>query len=91
VTARNDRATPAQRALAARIASATRWAHEDGRTGTAKARSAGPGPIAYWEAKVDPTGELAPSERTRRAESAKRAHYSRLALASAKARRRRAS
>lgn len=92
MTGRRQRATPAERSLAARIAIHSRWANSDRTAGTAKARAAGPGSIAYWEAKVDPTGQLAAAERLRRAESAKRAHYARLALASAAARRaRRAS
>lgn len=77
--------------MAARIAAHTRWSREDGREGTAKARAAGPGSVAYWEAKVDPDGRLAEPERLRRAESARKAHYQRLALASARARKRTAS
>ncbi|MGF2945831.1 hypothetical protein ACQV26_11935 [Mycobacterium sp. Lab-001] len=38
---------------------------------------------------VDPDGELTPEERARRAEHARKAHFKRLALKSAKARRRR--
>jgi len=36
---------------------------------------------------VDPTGQLAPAERARRAENAKRAYFIELALKSARARR----
>jgi hypothetical protein len=43
--------------------------------------------MATFEAQVDPDGILEPAERARRAESARKAHFGRLALASAKARR----
>jgi hypothetical protein len=76
------------RSLAASIAANTRWSRESGVVGTERARSAGPGRIDYWLAQVDPGGELPHDERLRRAERAKRAHFQRLALASAKARRR---
>lgn len=86
-----DRATPAERSLAARIAIHSRWATSDRREGTAKARAAGPGSIAYWETKVDPDSVLSMGERLQRAESARKAHYTRLALLSARARRKRTS
>ncbi|MGH8917627.1 MAG: hypothetical protein ACRDZY_18015, partial [Acidimicrobiales bacterium] len=41
---------------------------------------------ARFQRDVDPDGALSPGERARRAESARRAHMQRLALASAKAR-----
>jgi hypothetical protein len=47
---------------------------------------------AFWnkfERDVDPEGVLPPEERARRAEMARKAHFARLALASAKARRKR--
>ena len=44
-----------------------------------------------FEREVDPDGKLDPKERARRAEHAKKAHMTRLALASAKARKARAS
>ena len=65
------------------------WAtlHGAARTAaTAAARAAGPGSIEYWERKVDPDGVMAPADRTKCAEHAKKAYYSRLALASTKAR-----
>ncbi|MEY8013837.1 hypothetical protein [Mycobacterium servetii] len=40
--------------------------------------------------QVDPDGTLPPAERAKRAESLRRAHFKRLALKSAQARRRRA-
>lgn len=54
---------------------------------TAKARSRGPGQIAYWIAKVDPDGTLPRAEAERRAKYAQRLHYARLGDASARARR----
>jgi hypothetical protein len=42
--------------------------------------------MAYWEDKVDPTRSLPPAERQRRADAAKKAHFSRLAYLSAKSR-----
>jgi hypothetical protein len=41
-----------------------------------------------FEEQVDPNQELAPAERAKRAEHARKAHYKRLALKSAQARRR---
>jgi hypothetical protein len=43
-----------------------------------------------FEREVDPGGTLAPEDRARRAESARKAYFLRLALKSAKARRARA-
>lgn len=51
------------------------------------ARDASPGSLRYWERQVDPEGLLDPAERTRRAEHAKKAYFTGLALASAKVRR----
>ncbi|WP_232110599.1 hypothetical protein [Nocardia wallacei] len=42
-----------------------------------------------FEHEVDPHGALSPEERARRAEHARKAHFARLALKSAQARRRR--
>jgi hypothetical protein len=76
---------PTERALLARIAADTRWATVDDRTAaTAPAREAAEG---RWERQVDPDGALDPAERARRAESLKRAHFTRLALKSARSRR----
>ncbi len=47
--------------------------------------------MARFEREVDPEGVLPPKERARRAEAAKRAHFSRLAYKSAQARARRKS
>ena len=42
-----------------------------------------------FEQQVDPDGKLSPAERAKRAEFARKAHFKRLALKSAQARRRR--
>lgn len=71
----------------AQIAAHTRWAHTADRSAaTAPARTAF---IARFERLVDPEGVLSPAERSKRAESAKKAHMLRLAVASAAARARR--
>jgi hypothetical protein len=79
--------TPEQRSLRARIAAHTKHSLYDPVESTSKARSASPGSDAYWERQVDPDGVLPELERKRRGTSAKKAHFSRLAMASAKARR----
>lgn len=77
------------RSQAAKIAAHTSWANTEDRTArTAPARR---GLMAKFERQVDPDGLLSPDERTRRAESARRAHFQKLALASAKARRKAAA
>ncbi|WP_020658350.1 hypothetical protein [Amycolatopsis benzoatilytica] len=79
--------TPEQRQLAARIASHTSWALTEDRT----ARTA-PGTRAFldrFEKQVDPDGVLAPAERAKRAESAKKAYFLGLAAKSAESRRKR--
>jgi hypothetical protein len=60
----------------------------DGRQLTAAARKEF---LRRFEDQVDPERKLDPAERARRAEHAKKAHMARLALASAKARRRKAA
>lgn len=79
-------ADPAIRSLSCSIAANERWAREPDRSAaTAKARAA---LDAKFEREVDPEGLLKPAERAKRAENARRAYYKRLALLSAKARRR---
>ena len=68
--------TANQRSQRARIAARARWAREDPSAGTQAARTAF---LDRFERLVDPTGELDPVERARRAESAKREHFQRLA------------
>jgi hypothetical protein len=76
----------AARRLRARIAANTRWAFEPDRTAaTAAARRARDEKFLQL---VDPEGVLDPRERALRAEAARRAHFLRMAAASAKARRR---
>lgn len=76
--------TPEQRSLRARIANSQRWAQEPDRTAaTSPARDAF---MRRFEDQVDPNGVLPPDERAVRAESAKRAHFQRMALASSRAR-----
>jgi hypothetical protein len=75
----------AERTLRARVAAHVQWSREPDPTArTANGRAAF---LARFEAEVDPDGTLAPEERRRRAEHARRAYFTRLALASAKARR----
>ena len=76
--------SPAERTLRARLAAHTMHAQHDARRTTASARAVF---LARFEAEVDPDGRLTPEERRRRAEHARRAYFTRLALASAKARR----
>jgi hypothetical protein len=59
-------------------------AQHDARQTTTSGRAAF---LARFEAEVDPDSTLTPEERRRRAEHARRAYFTRLALASAKARR----
>lgn len=73
------------RAIIASIAAHTRWANTVDRTiATAKARQAF---ADRFEREVDPDGLLDPFERAKRATNARRAHFQRLALKSAQARR----
>lgn len=69
----------------ARIAANMRWAHEPDRSAaTSAARAAA---NARFEKQVDPDGVLPEHERAVRAEAARRAHFLRMALKSAQARR----
>jgi hypothetical protein len=79
-------ASRSQRRLAAQVAAHTRWSRQDGVEGTAAARAAF---LDRFERQVDPDGVLAPAERARRAVSARKAYFARLALKSAQARARR--
>jgi len=80
--------TPAERTLRARIGAYTLHARRNPLETTAKARRAF---LSKFETEVDPEGLLAPAERQRRAEAARKAHFTRLALRSAQARRKRKS
>jgi hypothetical protein len=73
-----------QHHLRARIGAFRLHATHDPRETTAAARAAF---LARFEREVDPNGVLPSSERTRRAEAAKKAYFARLAYLSARARR----
>ncbi len=76
---------PETRRLVAQIAANESWANTPDRAArTARARAA---LQAKFERQVDPEGTLPPVERAKRAESARRAHYQRMSLRSAQARR----
>jgi hypothetical protein len=72
-----------QRKLRARLAGLTRSSLYDGKTVTAKARQTF---LDQFEERVDPDKQLPTAERARRAEAARKAHFTRLAMKSAKAR-----
>jgi hypothetical protein len=76
--------TPAQRVLRARLAAHASWAKTADRT--ARTKPAADAFMARFEREVDPDNLLDPAERLRRAESAKKAYFQRLALASSRAR-----
>jgi hypothetical protein len=81
--------TPEQRRLASVIGAHRSWANTSDRTArTAPARDAF---LKRFEREVDPDGVLEPAERSQRAESARRAHMTALALKSSIARSRRKS
>jgi hypothetical protein len=69
----------------AKIAAHASWALTEDRS--ARTQAARDGLLARFERQVDPDGVLPLDERAKRAESARRAHYQRLALKSAQARR----
>lgn len=73
------------RSMTAKLAAHESWARTPNRSArTAKARAA---LQAKFEREVDPDGTLPLAERARRAEHARKAYYTRLALKSAKSRR----
>jgi membrane-bound lytic murein transglycosylase B len=79
--------TAAERKLRSQIAAHESWARTVDRTArTANARRA---LLDKFEREADPNDELSPAERARRAESLRKAFYARMALKSARARRRR--
>jgi hypothetical protein len=73
------------RSQIAKIAARTRWANTEDRS--AATQAARDGLARKFEDTVDPDRRLAPEERAKRAESARLAHYQRMALKSAQARR----
>lgn len=78
-----DSLTPAQRTLRARKAALARWSQEDP---TENAERGQRGLLDKFEQEVDPNNQLAPAERARRAEAARKAHMAGLALKSSQAR-----
>jgi hypothetical protein len=86
VNQRHSSLTPTERSLRAQIAAHESWAHtEDRAARTASARKA---MLDKFDRQVDPNNELSPAERAKRAEHARKAHFKRMSLASARARRR---
>jgi hypothetical protein len=76
---------PADRTTIARLGAHRKWAQcADPQAATAAARKAAGD---RFEREVDPDGKLDPTERARRAESARKAYFTQLALKSAQARR----
>ncbi len=81
-------ADPVSRSLIAQIAAHESWARTPDRAArTAKARQA---QLDRFERQVDPGGVLPPAERALRAEHKRKAYFTRLALKSAQARRKKA-
>jgi hypothetical protein len=80
--------TQAEKSLRGQIAAHESWARTE--NPSARTRPAREAALKRFESEVDPQGELPPTERAKRAEHARKAHFKRLALASAKARRARA-
>lgn len=76
--------SPAEMALRGRIGAYALHARRDPKETTHAARTAF---MARFEREVDPDSILEPTERVRRAEAARKAYFSRLALKSAQARR----
>jgi hypothetical protein len=81
--------TPNERRLRAQAAANTRWSRPGAREAhSEKTRQAR---LDHYERKVDPDGALEPVVRRQLAENALKADMARLALASSKARRRKAA
>jgi hypothetical protein len=73
------------RSSIARLAAHSRWAKEEDRS--AATQAARDGLQRRFEDQVDPDRTLPADERAKRTDSARRAHFQRLALKSAQARR----
>jgi hypothetical protein len=77
--------TLTERTLQSRLAAHTRWSRcADPATATEPARRA---LLDKFERQVDPDGVLSPADRSRRAEHARKAYFTGLALKSARSRR----
>jgi hypothetical protein len=80
-------ASKAQRELAASIGSLTRWSRVHGDTARRDALApARAGLRSRWEQEADPEGQLSAEDLDAAVDRLKKAHYRRMALASAKAR-----
>ena len=78
--------SPTERSLIGRLGAHERWSRcPDRAAATSPARRAFE---ARFERQVDPAGLMSPADRARAVENARSAYYTRLALASAQARRR---
>jgi hypothetical protein len=77
--------TPSERAMRGRIGAHISWANTSDRA--ARTRPARDALAAKFEQQVDPDGVLPRAELERRVASARSAHFTRLAYASARARR----
>lgn len=77
--------TESDRSLAGRIGAHSMHARNNSRETSRPGREAF---LGSFELAADPEGTLDPQERARRAEHLKKAHFTRMALASAKKRRR---
>ncbi len=75
--------SPEERAMRGRIGAYVTHSRHDPKETTAKARETF---LSQFEHQVDPEGVLPEAERIRRAEAARKAHMTRLAYLSAKAR-----
>ena len=83
-----DDLSPELRSLRARLAVNASWAKTTDRSArTAPGTAASPASLSYWEKRVDPAGVMDDATRSKAAENARTAHYQRMALRSAQARR----
>jgi hypothetical protein len=76
--------TPTERTLRGRIGAYALHAQRDAKETTAKARATF---LQRFEAEVDPEGVLAPDERHRRAQAARKCYFAKLGLLAAKKKR----
>ena len=80
---------PDERALRARLVAHVSWSKTEDRI--ARTQPAKDKFDERFEKEVDPEGKLEPAERRKRAESARKAYFTRLALKSVQARRKKDS
>lgn len=80
---------PTQRQTIGRYGGLKSWANTTDRTArTAPGRRKSPGEIEYWLARLDPErfADATEAQRLAAAEAARKAHFARMAMSSAKAR-----